>query len=67
MKASLIRSFDIVAYPPAQRRHIDLGHAAAAGKIEGMGRGRAHSETWTHDLNARNRGAIAIDAAAYGH
>ena len=50
----------------AQRRDVDLVHAAGAGEVERMRRRRAHRDARSHHAHARQRGEVGIDAAAGG-
>ena len=41
-------------------------HAAGAGEVERMRRGRAHGDARAHHPHARQRGGVGVDAAAGG-
>ena len=57
----------VVPHALAQRRDVDLLHAAAAGEIERVRGGRPHGDAGAHDPHARERRAVAVDAAAGRH
>ena len=50
----------------AQRRRVDLMHAAVAGEVERVRRRRAPWRCRAHHAHARERGEIGVDAAAGG-
>src|SRR5436190_2201969 len=64
MFLSLVHALYIVAQTTAQRSHVDLLNAAAAGNIERVRRGGAHGNARTHDAYARKRGTVSINATA---
>ena len=59
----LVDPLHIILHPLAQRRRVDLMHAARAGEIERVRGRRAHRDARAHHAHAGKRRDIAVDVA----